>query len=123
MIVGTGIDIVHVSRMNHWLDNENLCLRYFHDDEIEFVRSRGSGAVRSLAARFAAKEAFAKALGTGFVNLALRDIRVYSEGNGRPHLVLKNSAEAGMKRAGAISAHLSLAHDGDMAVAQVILEG
>lgn len=122
MIVGTGIDFVDVSRIAHWLDEEALCLRYFHPAELAAVRSRGADASRSLAARFAVKEAFAKALGTGFAGLRLKDIRVENEKSGRPRLLLEGSASAAMRRCGARRSHLSIAHEGSFAAAQVILE-
>jgi holo-[acyl-carrier protein] synthase len=122
MIAGIGLDFIAVSRIAHWLEDEFLCLRFFHPAEIAEVRSRGAEAPRSLAARFAAKEAFAKAVGTGFSGLVLKDIRVENDGNGKPVLILEGSAAAAMKRTGATRAHLSLTHDGDLAAAQVILE-
>lgn len=122
MIMGIGIDLVAVSRIAHWLDNDALCRRFFHADELTVIRSRGTEAPRSLAARFAAKEAFAKALGTGFTGLTLKDIRVQNERSGRPLLILEGSALKAMKRLGASRVHLSLTHEENLAVAQVILE-
>ena len=122
MIIGTGIDLIDVSRIAHWLDNPPLCLRYFHPDELTAVRSRSCDAPRSLAARFAVKEAFAKALGTGFAGLRLKDIRVENEKSGRPKLILEGSAAAAMRWSGADRTHLSIAHEGSFAAAQVILE-
>jgi holo-[acyl-carrier protein] synthase len=122
MIMGTGIDFVAVSRIAHWLDDDALCRRFFNIEELSVIRSRGAEAARSLAARFAAKEAFAKALGTGFAGLTLKDIRVKNEKSGRPLLVLEGSALDAMKRIGATRAHLSLTHEQNLAAAQVILE-
>jgi len=122
VIVGTGIDFVAVSRIAHWLDDDLLCRRFFHPDELKVIRSRGAEAPRSLAARFAAKEAFAKALGTGFTGLTLKDIRVENMMSGRPMLVLEGTALRAMKRIGAENVHLSLTHEENLAAAQVILE-
>jgi holo-[acyl-carrier protein] synthase len=122
MILGTGIDFVAVSRISHWLDDDALCRRFFHIDELTLIRSRGAEAPRSLAARFAAKEAFAKALGTGFAGLTLKDIRVQNERSGRPLLVLEGTALAAMEKIGATRVHLSLTHEENLAAAQVILE-
>lgn len=122
MIIGTGIDLVDVSRIARWLDDDKLCRRFFHERELSFVRSRGPGAPRSLAARFAAKEAFAKALGTGFDGFALKEIRVEREASGRPLLIVEGRALEAMERSGATRAHLSLTHEGNLAAAQVILE-
>jgi len=122
VIVGIGIDFVAVSRMAHWLDDDALCERFFHPRELDAVRSRGSDAARSLAARFAAKEAFAKALGTGFSGLRLKDIRVENRSNGRPVLIPEGGAKDAMTRVGASRVHLSITHEGNLAAAQVILE-
>jgi len=122
VIIGTGIDFVAVSRISHWLDDDALCRRFFHHDELKVIRSRGAEAPRSLAARFAAKEAFAKALGTGFAGLTLKDIRVENMRSGRPVLILEGTALKAMKLIGAEKAHLSLTHEENLAAAQVILE-
>lgn len=123
MIVGTGLDLVDIGRMKRWLDDPGLCDRFFHADEMAYVRSRGGrAAVRSLAAGFAAKEAFAKALGTGFDGFALKEIRVHREANGRPRLVVEGRAQAALEKCGAGRIHLSLTHEGSLAAAQVILE-
>lgn len=122
MITGIGLDFVAVTRIAHWLDDDALCRRFFHPSELEAVKSRGAEAARSLAARFAAKEAFAKALGTGFAGLTLMDIRVENERSGKPRLVLEGTALKAMKLAGATSVHLSITHEKNLAAAQVILE-
>lgn len=122
MIVGTGIDLVTISRIAPWLENEDLCRRFFHEQELVDVHSRGVEAARSLAARFAAKEAFAKAIGTGFAGLALKQICVVSEPSGKPSLCVEGSARDALEAAGASRIHLSLTHEGDLAAAQVILE-
>ena len=69
MIIGLGIDFVNVGRMKHWAEVDGIIRRYFHKNEIEASFSRGSSSILSLAARFAAKEAFGKALGTGLSGL------------------------------------------------------
>ncbi len=122
VIVGTGIDFVTISRIAPWLEDEKLCRRFFHEEELAEVQSRGAAAPSSLAARFAAKEAFAKALGTGFAGLALKQICVVSEKSGKPSLRVEGSARKAMEAAGAARIHLSLTHEGDLAAAQVILE-
>lgn len=123
MIVGTGLDLVDISRMKRWLEDPGLCDRFFHSDEMAYVRSRGGrAAVRSLAAGFAAKEAFAKALGTGFDGFALKEIRVRREASGRPRLEVEGRALEALNKCGATQIHLSLTHEGSLAAAQVILE-
>ena len=65
MIIGIGIDVVHVYRLERWAEIPGLFQRFFHPDELEIALARGETGVLSLAARFAAKEAYGKALGTG----------------------------------------------------------
>jgi len=122
MIVGTGIDVVHVSRLETWLSNRKLMERFFHTDEIEAALSRGKSAALSLAARFAAKEAFGKALGTGLKGIALRDIIVRNNDSGKPELQVTNTALFAFECSGAKKIHLSMTHERDNAIAVVILE-
>ena len=122
MILGTGIDIVKNERFEKWLLNEKLLERFFHSDEVEYSKSRKASATQHLAARFAAKEAFVKALGTGFSGINLRDICVYNEPSGKPILNLENTAAKKMSESGATSVHLSISHEREYTVAMVILE-
>jgi holo-[acyl-carrier protein] synthase len=122
MIAGIGIDAVKISRLEKWAADQKLLERFFHPDEISLCRERGKDMVRSLAARFAAKEAFGKALGTGLAGFGLRDIMVKGGFGEMPLLELRGSALAAMKATGAVKAHISLTHEDDMAIAAVILE-
>lgn len=122
MILGIGIDIVHISRMKEWYAKEDLLNRFFHPDELDEARSRGPSAVQSLAARFAAKEAYGKALGTGLRDLKLKDIRISSEKSGKPNLILYGTAERKFRQVGGSSAFVSLTHERDNAIAVVVLE-
>jgi holo-[acyl-carrier protein] synthase len=76
----------------------------------------------SLAARFAAKEAFGKALGTGLSGIVLKDIMVVNNYNGKPELSVSGTALAALEKAGADRVHVSLTHERDTAIAVVILE-
>jgi holo-[acyl-carrier protein] synthase len=122
MIVGIGVDAVTVSRFEKWAADSGLMERFFDDREIAALRERGGGMVRSLAVRFAAKEAFGKALGTGFAGISLKDIMVLNAQDIRPELTAEGTALAAMKAAGARKAHVSLTHERDLAVAVVVLE-
>jgi holo-[acyl-carrier protein] synthase len=122
MIVGLGIDIVHVNRIRHWIDTPGLVDRFFHPDEVASVSGRGDAVALSLAARFAAKEAFGKALGTGLAGIRLSDIQVINSFNGKPDLVLYGSALARFDAVGGRHVHVSLTHEHDNAVAIVVLE-
>ena len=122
MILGIGIDVVHVRRLAHWLSVPGLPERFFHPEELASARSRGSSVALSLAARFAAKEAFGKALGTGLRGLRLSDICVANNHNGRPGMVLYGSALERYESLSCSAIHLSLTHESDNAIAMVILE-
>jgi holo-[acyl-carrier protein] synthase len=122
MIKGIGIDTVYIKRMEHWLANSRLLERYFHPDELNFVNSRGKGAAASLAARFAAKEAFGKALGTGLSNITLKDIMVINKQNGSPEIKVYKTAQKVLEGSGANKVHISLTHERDIAIAMIVLE-
>ena len=122
MITGIGIDIVQIKRMERWLANSKLLQRFFHPDEISFALALGKNASRTLAARFAAKEAFGKALGTGLANLKLAEISVVNKNNGKPELKLTGSAREALEKSGAHRVHISLSHERENALAMVVLE-
>ena len=122
MIVGTGIDIVKNERFEKWLVNDKLLERFFHPNEVEYSKSRKETASQHFAARFASKEAFAKALGTGFAGINLKDICVCNEPNGKPVLNLEGTAAEKLRLSGANSVHLSISHEKDYTVAMVVLE-
>ncbi|MDR0731777.1 MAG: holo-ACP synthase [Treponema sp.] len=123
MIVGIGVDVVHVKRMARWHSIPGLLERYFHPEELSAVLEKGAAADLSLAARFAAKEAFGKALGTGLAGIVLKDIMVKNCFNGRPEVQVFGTALRALEKSGAIRVHISLTHEQDNAIAMVVLEG
>lgn len=123
MILGLGIDFVNVGRMKHWSEVDGIINRYFHKNEIDSSKTRGNSYILSLAARFAAKEAFGKALGTGLRGLKLTDIEVRNNHNGKPDIILHNTALKAFTQKQGKSLHLSLSHEEEAAVAVVIIEG
>ena len=122
MILGIGIDIVHISRMTEWREQRQLLERFYHPDELADAESRGPSVMQSLAARFAAKEAYGKALGTGMRDLRLRDIQVQNDMHGKPTIKLHGSALARFQGIGGRSIFISLTHERDNAIAVVVLE-
>jgi len=122
MITGIGVDVVHVSRMEKWRLIPGLLERYFHKAELESAMSKGKSADLSLAARFAAKEAFGKALGTGLSGITLKDILVKNRHNGQPEIEVFGTALGALRENGAQKAHISLTHERDNAIAMVVLE-
>lgn len=123
MIIGIGIDVVHVSRLRHWSEIDGILERYFHEKELAEAGTRGHARVLSLAARFAVKEAFGKALGTGLRGIALKDIMVENNHNGKPDVRLYGNALKAFEEVGGTSLHVSLTHEKDNAIAVIIIEG
>jgi len=123
MIIGIGVDVVHVHRLERWRNIPGLLERYFHPEELKTALARkGNGVNLSLAARFAAKEAFGKALGTGLSNIVLKDIMVVNRHNGKPEIELFATALKALEKSGANKVHVSLTHEADNAIAMVVLE-
>ena len=115
-VIGVGIDVVDIGRFEDALERTpTLRERLFTEQERERP-------LASLAARFAAKEALAKALGAP-VGLAWHDAEVVSESSGRPLLEMRGSVAARAAELGVSSVHLSLSHDAGIASAVVVLEG
>jgi len=104
------------------MDRDGMVERFFHPDEIEYAKGRGAEGAASLAARFAAKEAFGKALGTGLAGLRLRDICVRSDARGKPYIALEGPSSAVFLKCGGGVIQCSLSHEGDYAAAFVVIE-
>lgn len=119
--VGLGVDIVEISRMRTILERTpSFARRAFSEEEVVYCESQADPA-KHYAARFAAKEAALKALGTGFsCGIGLRDVEVGRSGKGRPKLVLKARALEIAQELGVIDMPLSLSHTANDAVACVI---
>ena len=116
MIVGVGIDVVDIERFGATLDRTPaLRQRLFSPAEQHLP-------LRSLAARFAAKEALAKALGAP-VGLSWTDVTVFRADDGRPHLQVQGTVQDEITRLGIAHLHVSLSHDAGIASAVVVAEG
>jgi holo-[acyl-carrier protein] synthase len=127
VIISIGIDIIEVARVREVLGRTpRFVARVFTAGEREYCEGRGgaaTAAAQHYAARFAAKEAAFKALGTGWRGgLAWQDIEVISNAAGAPSLAFHNLARELFTRSGAVVAHLSISHTTEHAIAQVVLE-
>lgn len=125
MIVGIGIDHVAVERMAGLLERRpgRARRRLFSSEEQEACEGRPCVA-EGYAARFAAKEAFLKALGTGWSGgIGWREVSVSTASNGRPYLRLSGTAARRLREAGGRRVHLSFTHEGGIAGAMVVIEG
>lgn len=121
---GIGVDLVHLPRMREVIGRwqERFLRRVFTEGEIAYCRARRDP-VQHFAARFAAKEAGLKALGTGLrLGINWHELEVRRERGQAPVLVLSGrSREIGRARGGAERLLLALTHDGDYAMAQAML--
>ena len=122
MIIGVGIDVAEIDRFAGALERTPaLAERLFVAHEL-LLRSGERRGIASLAARFAAKEALAKALGAPG-GLRWTDAEVFTESNGRPRLRVTGTVAARAAELGVRSWHVSLSHDAGVASAVVVAEG
>jgi holo-[acyl-carrier protein] synthase len=123
VILGIGVDLIQVARMDHWVNQEGLLERFFHPGELEDARSRGKSMALSLAVRYAAKEALGKAMGIGVQHFSLKEVQVVNDPMGKPEIRLHGQAQQTFARFGGSRIHLSLTHELDNAIAMVVIEG
>ena len=125
MIAGTGVDLIEVERIRRSIERfgERFLDRVFSPYERAYVERRKNRFER-YAARFAAKEAGMKAIGTGWRRgVRWRDFEVANLASGKPTLRLSGKAAEFAKRLGVRSVALSMSHTASLAIAEIILEG
>ena len=111
MLKGLGCDLVEVRRVARVMENPRFLERVFTEGEREAIAHKGASTAAGL---WAAKEAVSKALGTGFVGFALRDIEIRTDEDG--------AAQARLAALGALSIWVSISHDGGFAMAVAAAE-
>ena len=122
MIAGIGTDITETKRFEKWIKNPLMLERFFNQKEQSSAKS-DSAKCQHYAARFAAKEAFSKAIGTGLSGFILKDVYVTNNSEGKPELNIEGAALSLVtQRFGECNVHVSLSHERAYAVAFVILE-
>ena len=126
-IAGTGIDVIEVDRIERALTRpatgERFRTRVFTPGEVRYCESRGRPRFQSYAARFAAKEATMKALGTGWNrNVGWSEIEVVRERGKPPTIALSGKAASFARRKQITGFHLSITHTAREAIAHVIAE-
>ncbi|HYY14363.1 MAG TPA: holo-ACP synthase [Chthoniobacterales bacterium] len=124
-IVGIGVDLVEVARVEHSLERfgQRFLQRVFTEGEIEYSMSMKFPA-RHLAARFAAKEAVSKAFGTGIgKTLGWHDIDIRKKESGEPFLVFEGGAKEMALLRGVTQPLITLSHTDHHAIAMIVLEG
>ena len=122
MIVGVGIDVCDIARMEEMLKDGRFLARFFSMEEQEYIENKGRGTAQTMAGIFAAKEALVKALGTGFTEGQLADICVLHDKNGAPYYDLRGGYAQHAAQRQITGLHLSISHDGGVAAAIAIAE-
>ncbi|MGL5206211.1 MAG: holo-ACP synthase [Acidaminococcaceae bacterium] len=123
VIIGIGCDLVEVARIKKAIENPRFIQKVYTQAEIDYCLSRGKQQTMSFAARFAAKEAVAKALGSGFRSASMRDVEITNDELGKPTIKLTGNFEIRARELGCKYFHVSLSHTKGYGLAQVILEG
>ena len=121
MMLRTGVDLIETSRVAEAIERhgDRFLKRVFTEHELKECNGR----VTSLAARFAAKEAVAKALGTGIGDVSWLEIEIRSDEKKAPHLVFHGEAERLVKQLGLTTWSVSLSHTESQAIALVVMAG
>ena len=92
MIIGVGFDLVEIARIGRLIEDARFLSKVYTPGEREYIKKQGKAGAQSAAAMFAAKEAFSKALGTGFRGFSLRSVSVEHNEYGAPYLSLSDEA-------------------------------
>jgi holo-[acyl-carrier protein] synthase len=124
MIFGIGTDIIEISRIEKAINrSQSFCDKIFTKREQAYCNGRNSARFESYAARYAAKEALFKALGTGYrYGFAFSEIEVLNDNLGKPEIEVHGKVSNFLKENHIMQIHLSLSHAKDNAVAYVVLE-
>ena len=118
MIFGTGIDIIEIERIQKAIENTNFTKRFFSEKEQEYFLKKNMRP-ETVAGNFAAKEAFSKALGTGFSGFELKDVEILRDGLGKPYIEVGESLT---EKLDGKRIFVSISHSEKYAVANVIIE-
>lgn len=123
MIFGIGTDIARTERFKKWINDPEMIQRFFNTKEISDSKNEGY-LCGHYAKRFAAKEAFSKALGTGLTGLELKDICVINNETGKPEFELTDTALDKIRKLAGnnYKIHLTLSDEKEYAVAFVVIE-
>ena len=118
---GIGTDIITISRIEKSLEKPNFLTKVYGEKEIALFAKGDKLKTNSLAANFAAKEAFGKALGTGVRGFELYEVEILRDDLGKPYFVLSGKAKEIVDSKN-LTCHISLSHEGDRAIAFVVME-
>jgi len=124
MIIGTGVDIVKNKRIERLINKygEHFLKKVYTEIEIEYCQAK-KNSISSFAARFAAKEAVLKALGTGMRNNNWQEIEIANNELGKPEVLLFNKTAKKAEELKVTSIFISISHEKEYSIAQIIMEG
>lgn len=118
MIIGIGTDIIEIERIRKTIENTNFLTRFFSDEENQLFLKKNLSP-QTIAGNFAAKEAFSKAIGTGFRNFKLEDISILRDSLGKPYIKLSGEL---LEKFGELKIHASISHSEKYATSYVVIE-
>lgn len=119
MILGIGVDIVKVSRIEKNINNIKFMKKVYTQKEIEYIRKRNNSP-QTASGLFASKEAVSKSLGTGFEGFNITDIEVSRDNKNKPFVILHNNALKISRNIGIDTIELSISHEKEYAIAYAI---
>ncbi len=120
MIVGIGLDMIEIERVGNAIKKKRFLERFYTPLEREYLMDRGRGMAKTAAGYFAAKEAVAKSLGTGFSGFKWQDIEIVKTDRGQPQVHLQGGAERLANELNISNIFLSISHCNEYAIAQAI---
>lgn len=113
--MGTGIDILKISRVKKLVENEKFLSKIFSQKEIEYFKTRNFN-ISTVAGNFCAKEAFSKAIGTGVRNFSLNEISVLRDGLGKPYYEFSDNVKNILKLKSIENVEVTISHEKDYAI-------
>lgn len=123
-LVGVGVDLCGIARIERAIEKAHFYERVFTPEERAYLDQKGKSRAQSAAAMFAAKEAVAKALGTGFSGGVMPwNISVVHDEKGAPGAELTGAAKERLEQIGGADVRISLSHEGDSAIAFAVIGG
>lgn len=123
-LLGVGVDLCGIARIERAIEKAHFYERVFTPEERAYLDQKGKGRAQSAAAMFAAKEAVAKALGTGFSGGVMPwNISVVHDEKGAPSAELSGAAKERLEQIGGAGVRISLSHEGYSAIAFAVIGG
>ncbi len=125
MIIGSGIDVIEIDRIRKIIKKWNLHFlnKIYTLNEIHYCKQKKDNCFQSFAGYFAAKEAWAKAIGSGINGIEWKEIEIKKDISGKPYIHLHGRAQKVATKRMVINTNLSISHTRQWAIAHVIIEG